>query len=92
MHDIFTATIEATGFGVGLYDEAELDAKSINERDQKINFLAKMIGVVELMIGEKIDVKPAKIVAGLEPEKTNAFLVMLFQAATSGVDSKPFVN
>ena len=78
LHDIFTATIETTGFGNGLYDEAELDAKSINERDQKINFLAKMVGVVELMIGEKIDVKPAKIVAGLEPEKTNAFLVLLF--------------
>lgn len=44
------------------------------------------------MIGEKIDVKPAKIVAGLEPEKTNAFLVILFQAATSGVESRPFVN
>jgi hypothetical protein len=37
-----------------------------------------MIGVVELMIGEKVDVKPAKIVAGLEPDRTNAFLVILF--------------
>ena len=70
--------METTGFASGLYDDAELDAKSINERDQKINFLAKMIGLVELMIGEKIDVKPAKIVAGLEPEKTNSFLVLLF--------------
>ena len=61
-----------------MYQAEELDAKAITERDQKISFLSKMIAVVEMMIGEKIDVKPAKIVAGLEPEKTNAFLVVLF--------------
>jgi TRAF3-interacting protein 1 len=74
LHDIFTATMEMTGFGQGLYDENELDSKSITERDAKINFLAKLIALVELMLGEKIDCKPAKVVAGLEPEKTNAFL------------------
>lgn len=57
-----------------MYDETELDSKAITEKDAKINFLTKMIAVVELIIGEKIDVKPTKIVAGLEPEKTNAFL------------------
>lgn len=71
LHDIFTATMAATGFADGLYNEQELDSKSITERDAKINFLAKMIAVVELMTGEKMDVKPAKIVAGLEPDKTN---------------------
>jgi len=79
--------MEATGFGNGLYDESELDAKSITERDAKINFLSKVIALVELMNGEKIDVKPAKIVAGHEPEKTNAMLQSMFRAATSGVDS-----
>ena len=36
--------------------------------------------------------KPNKIVAGLEPEKTNEFLQALFRAATSGIDSTPFVK
>jgi len=74
LHDIFTSTMEATGFGAGLYDENELDGKSITERDAKISFLAKLVALVEMVLEEKIDVKPAKIVAGLEPERTNAFL------------------
>ena len=74
LHDIFTATLGATGFGNGLYDETELDSKSYNDKDSKVNFLAKMVAVIELMIGETIDAKPTKIVAGLEPDKTNYML------------------
>jgi len=43
LHDIFSATSAATGFGVGLYSGAELDSKSIVEKDDKINFLVKLI-------------------------------------------------
>ena len=92
LHDIFTSTMEATQFGQGLYDETELDGKAINERDAKINFLNKLIALVEAVLGEKIDVKANKIVAGLEPEKTNVFLQGLFRAATSGVDTTPYVK
>ena len=92
LHDIFTSTMEATGFGMGLYNDTELDGKAINERDAKINFLNKLIALVEAVIGEKIDVKANKIVAGLEPEKTNMFLQYLFKASTSGVDSTPYVK
>ncbi len=91
LHDIFTSTMQVTGFGDGLYNEAELDAKSITERDPKINFLAKLIALVELMLNEKMDVKPAKVVAGLEPDKTNFFLQQMHRVATSGVDSRPYV-
>jgi TRAF3-interacting protein 1 len=91
LHDIFTATMEATGFGDGLFEGPELDSKSITEKDAKINFLTKLITLTEMMIGEELDVKPNKIVAGHEPEKTNQFLQAMFAAATSGVDSKPFV-
>ena len=74
LHDIFTSTLQATGFGNGLYNDAELDGKSITEKDAKIEFLSKLVALVEFMTGEKIDVKPNKIVAGLEADKTNEFL------------------
>jgi len=74
LHDIFTATNAVTGFGTGLFDASELDAKSITEKDAKINWLVKMISLTELVVGEEIDCKPTKIVAGHEPEKTNYLL------------------
>lgn len=87
LHDIFTSTMAATGYGQGLYDDAELDAKSITEKDAKINWLVKIISLTELVVGEEIDVKPTKIVAGHEPDKTNYFLQQMFRAATSGIDT-----
>lgn len=92
LHDIFVATIQATGFGNGIYDEAEMDTKANHDKDTKINILAKMITLTEMIVGEKLDVKPSKIVAGLEPDKTNYFLQRLFQASTAGIDSTPYVK
>ena len=92
IHDIFTSTMSSTGFAEGLYDEKELDSKAMVEKQDKIDFLSKMVAVCELMMGEKIDVKPTKIVAGLEPDNTNYFLQCLFKAATSGMDSRPAVR
>lgn len=74
LHDIFLATMGATEFGAGLYNEEEMDSKANHEKDAKINILTKMITLTEMVIGEKIDVKPSKIVAGLEPDRTNYFL------------------
>jgi len=91
IHDIFTATMGATGFGEGLYGEDELDAKAIKDKDGKINFLEKLIALVQLAAGEEIPVKSSKIVAGHEAEQTNIFLQYLFKVATSGIDSAPIV-
>lgn len=74
LHDIFTATLSATQFGAGLFEADMLDAKAITEKDSKINFLVKIIQLTELVVGEELDVKPTKVVAGHEPEKTNLFL------------------
>ena len=51
-----------------------------------------MIALVEMMSGEKLEVKPAKIVAGLEADKTNIFLQQMFKVATAGEDSTPYVK
>lgn len=74
LHDIFLSTIQASGFGNGLYTDVEMDTKANHDKDAKVNILAKMITLTEMVVGEKIDVKPSKIVAGLEPERTNYFL------------------
>lgn len=92
LHDIFTSTMGATGFGNGLFQGSDLDAKSITDKEAKINFLVKLIQLTESVIGEQIDVKPSKIVAGQEAEKTNAFLQAMFQAATAGIDTTPHVQ
>jgi len=89
LHDALTETIRATGFGQGLYNETELDAGNIQDKQAKLDFLNKMISCVSFALGEKLDVSANKIVAGLEPEKTNAFLVKIYEAATTKLDSSP---
>ena len=43
-------------------------------KDDKLKFLTMLITLTELVIGEELDVKPAKIVTGQDPDKTNIFL------------------
>ncbi|XP_009708929.1 PREDICTED: TRAF3-interacting protein 1, partial [Cariama cristata] len=50
---------------------AEIDE---NDKDAKISFLQKAIDAVVMVTGEPLSVKPARVVAGHEPEKTNEFL------------------
>ena len=91
IHDIFTSTMEATGFGVGLYGEDELNAKAIKDKDGKLNFLEKLIALVQMAAGEEIPIRASKIVAGQEVEATNIFLQYLYKVATSEQDSGPIV-
>ena len=83
--------MEATGYGQGLYYGDELDGKSIAEKEAKINWLVKLLQLTELVVGEQIDCKPTKVVAGHEPEITNFFLQQMFRAATAGIDTTPHV-
>jgi len=43
-----------------------------------MTFLQKIIDTTQLVEGVKLDVKPSKIVAGLEPEKTNSWLQAMY--------------
>merc|ERR1712084_98730 len=77
-----------TSFSQGLYTTEESDAASLADKNAKVDFLNKAISVVSFSLGEKIDVSANKIVAGLEAEKTNAWLQKLHLAATTCVGPK----
>ncbi len=93
LHDTIVAIISTTGFAQGLYTDEELDSANVNEKQQKINFLDKIIRTVGLCLGKEIDVRPLKIVAGAEPENTNIFLIALADAiANPNVDREAAVR
>ncbi|XP_061858409.1 TRAF3-interacting protein 1 isoform X2 [Colius striatus] len=58
----------------GLYTEFEMKSENVKDKDAKITFLQKAIDAVVMVTGEPLSVKPARVVAGHEPEKTNEFL------------------
>jgi len=91
IHDIITATIEATGWGQGIFVGDEQISKAISDKEQKIFVLQKVIDLTQLALGQEIDARPIKVVAGQECENTNAWLQAFYQAATSGSDSGPLV-
>ncbi|KAF6116686.1 TRAF3 interacting protein 1 [Phyllostomus discolor] len=74
LHDIITEVIRTTGFLKGLYTDTEMKSENVKDKDAKIGFLQKAIDVVVLVSGEPLSVKPARIVAGHEPERTNELL------------------
>jgi len=92
LHDMYTATMGKTGFGQGLFEGEELNSKSFEDKDSKLAFLVKLITLTEMVVGEKIDIKPSLVLAGQSPEKTNGWLQQMFRAATSGVDTTPHVQ
>eukprot|EP00962_Isochrysis_galbana_P047604 scaffold19511_cov89-Isochrysis_galbana.AAC.1 len=87
LHDIVSEVTRTTGFADGLFQDDELQSGKIKEKELKISYLNKIIKCVEVATGSSIAVRPGKVVAGMEPENTNAFLVQLARAATSGVDN-----
>ena len=82
LHDVFMALINENGFATGLYTDDEKDSGNIKDKQAKLDFLDKMINCVGIVLGEDVDCRSAKIVAGLEPENTNVFLAKLAEAAT----------
>lgn len=56
--------------------EEELDSGNIKDKASKMAYLDKIVLLVGICSGSAIDVRPAKIVAGLEPQGTNALLAV----------------
>jgi len=82
IHDIISNTMKATGFPEGLYHGPELNGKGIKEKQAKISWLSKLIECLESVTSESIAVDPNKIVAGMEPERTNRMLQTFASIAT----------
>jgi hypothetical protein len=92
LHDIVTEVIRTTGFGQGLYSEAEMDSANVAEKQQKIDFLDKIIKLVGVQLNTLVDAQPLKIVAGLDASNTNRFLQLLAVAAKHVPDSTQAVR
>lgn len=84
--------MEKTGWGQGLFVGDEANSKLIEDKEQKVFVLQKVLDLVQMCIQEEVDVRPIKIVAGQECENTNIFLQKMFQAATMGVDTTEAVE
>jgi len=83
LFDIVSSLLQ-TGFGQGVFTEKELDREGYSEKEAKMAFLSRYMQYVSLCLGEEIAAQAKKILAGSEPEKTNAFLVQVARAAKRG--------
>lgn len=92
LHDILSEVIRTTGFMKGLYGEAEMKSDNVKDKDSKIAFLQKTIDVVMLVSGEPLSAKPARIVAGHEPEKTNELLQAIAKCCLNKLSSDEAVR
>ncbi|XP_075961245.1 TRAF3-interacting protein 1 isoform X1 [Anarhichas minor] len=92
LHDIFSEVIKTTGFMKGLYGENEMKSDNVKEKDSKIVFLQKAIDVVMLVSGEPLVAKPARIVAGHEPERTNELLQAMAKCCINKMSSDDAVK
>ncbi|XP_071897268.1 TRAF3-interacting protein 1 isoform X2 [Anas platyrhynchos] len=64
----------------------------ILDKDAKISFLQKAIDAVVMVTGEPLAVKPARVVAGHEPEKTNEFLQAIGKCCLNKLSSDAAVK
>ncbi|KAM4836336.1 TRAF3-interacting protein 1 isoform 2-T2 [Thomomys bottae] len=92
LHDIITEVIRMTGFMKGLYTDAEMKSDNVKDKDAKISFLQKAIDVVVMVSGEPLSAKPARIVAGHEPERTNELLQMIGKCCLNKLSSDDAVK
>jgi hypothetical protein len=92
LHDVVMEVSRATGFGQGLYTAEESDSANVNEKEQKIVFLEKIIKVVGFQLNTLVVANPLKIIAGKEPQDTNNFLQLLAVAAKNVPDSTAAVR
>uniref|UniRef100_A0A2K6U1V6 TRAF3-interacting protein 1 n=1 Tax=Saimiri boliviensis boliviensis TaxID=39432 RepID=A0A2K6U1V6_SAIBB len=84
--------IRMTGFMKGLYTDTEMKSDNVKDKDAKISFLQKAIDVVVMVSGEPLLAKPARIVAGHEPERTNELLQIIGKCCLNKLSSDDAVR
>uniref|UniRef100_H2YVY2 TRAF3-interacting protein 1 n=1 Tax=Ciona savignyi TaxID=51511 RepID=H2YVY2_CIOSA len=77
LHDIITEVIRTSGFLKGLFTNEEMESKNVTAKEDKLLFLQKVIDCVNIVSGDTLTVKPNKVIAGHEPEKTNELLQVM---------------
>lgn len=92
LHDVITNVIKSTGFLKGLYSADESQSENVKDKDSKIAFLQKAIDALSLVTNQPVNLKPSKVVAGHDPQKTNLFLQILGTSAKNKLDSKEAVE
>ena len=92
LHDIMTEILRNTGFMRGLFSEEEMYSENVKDKEKKLIFLQKVIDVLMFATGQKLKVKPSRIVAGAEPEKTNEMLQLIAYCVQKKIDSSEAVK
>ena len=94
LHDIVT-NLQASPSAfppASLFAADQLNSEQVKEKEQKIAFLQRVLQVVTAVNGSPVDVNVGKIIAGLEPEKTNDFLRALAKAAQGGLSEAEVIQ
>ena len=58
---------------IGLYNDKEIDSANITEKQQKMDFLEKIIKLVGIQLNTLVEARPAKIVAGLDTQVSRLY-------------------
>lgn len=93
MYDVLISVMRTTGKMKGLFTDTELNFENIKgSKEDKVAFFQKAVDYVSLVTGKAVAVKPSKILAGHEPERTNEFLQVLAEAARKNIDNDDYVR
>ena len=82
LFDVVAEVGRSTGFGAGVF--VPEGAAAPRDKDGKVAFLEAVFGATAAALGEAAPARPLKVVAGLEAEQTNEFLLQLGRAARMG--------
>jgi len=93
IYDIVMNTMKKTGFPNGLFTDDEMNVKYFeSDAKHKVEILQKVIDITKIVTGENFEIKCTDILKGANPEKTNYFLQLFYNAATNGKDNSKFIE